>query len=285
MDGEGLLNLAASLPSAGEPAPFFTAATDGNDHYSLEVAAGRWIVLMAFGTLSEPASAQAFSEVVARRAMFNDFDAAFFGISVDPADRAGRGLKNSEPGLRFFWDFDCVVSRLLGVADAQHLKPTVFLIDPAFRIAMVAPIEATGAVLDNLAAAIETASRTADNEVAPVLTLPRILEPELCASLVDYYRAGEQTPSGFAKDVDGRTVQLVDPYFKRRTDVTIEDEALIEALRGRLELRLFPMLKRAFGWQARHIERYLICRYGAEDQGFFSRHRDNVTAGTAHRKF
>ena len=49
MDGEGLLNLAASLPLAGEPAPFFTAATDGNDHYSLEVAAGRWIVLMAFG--------------------------------------------------------------------------------------------------------------------------------------------------------------------------------------------------------------------------------------------
>ena len=53
----------------------------------------------------------------------------------------------------------------------------------------------------------------------------------------------------------------------------------------RLEDRLFPMLKRALGWQAQHIERYLICRYGAEDQGFFSRHRDDVTAGTAHRKF
>ncbi|WP_372786213.1 redoxin domain-containing protein [Phenylobacterium sp.] len=285
MDGDSVLNPVASVPHVGEPAPFFTAATDNNDHYSLEVAAGRWIVLMAFGTLGEPASAKAFTEIVARRNLFNDFDAAFFGISVDPADRLERGLANSEPGLRFFWDFDCRISRLYGVADAQHLRPAVFLIDPAFRIAMVEPIEAIGAVLDRLTAALMDAPREAEAQVAPVLTLPRILEPELCAALIDHYRTGDQTPSGFVKDEDGRTVLKVDPFFKRRTDVTINDDELIEALGERLETRLFPMLKRAFGWQAKYIERYLICRYGAEDQGFFSRHRDDVTAGTAHRKF
>jgi peroxiredoxin/predicted 2-oxoglutarate/Fe(II)-dependent dioxygenase YbiX len=285
MGGEGVPECIAAAPQVGEPAPFFTAATDNNDHYSLEVAAGRWIVLMAFGTLAEPASAQAFTEIVARRNLFNDFDAAFFGISVDPADRLQRGLANSEPGLRFFWDFDCRVSRLYGVADAQHLRPSVFLIDPAFRVAMAAPIEATGAVLDRLTAALMDAPREAEAQVAPVLTLPRILEPEICAALIGCYRTGEQTASGFVKDVDGRTVLQVDPLFKRRTDVTIEDEAMIGTLRERLENRLFPMLKRAFGWQAKYIERYLICRYGAEDQGFFSRHRDDVTAGTAHRKF
>ncbi len=240
---------------------------------------------MAFGTLAEPASAQAFTEIVARRNLFNDFDAAFFGISVDPADRLQRGLANSEPGLRFFWDFDCRVSRLYGVADAHHLKPTVFLIDPAFRVAMAEPVEATGAVLDRLTAELMEAPREAEAQVAPVLTLPRILEPEVCRALIDHYRSGEPTASGFAKDVDGLTVLQVDPFFKRRTDVTIEDEGVIELLRERLENRLFPMLKRAFGWQAKYIERYLICRYGAEDQGFFSRHRDDVTAGTAHRKF
>lgn len=285
MDGVGVPNRAAAPPQVGEPAPFFTAATDNNDRYSLEVAAGRWIVLMAFGTLAEPASARAFTEIVARRNLFNDFDAAFFGISVDPADRLQRGLANSEPGLRFFWDFDCRVSRLYGVADAEHLRPTVFLIDPSFRIAMAEPVESTGAVLDRLTAALMDAPREVEQQVAPVLTLPRILEPELCAALIEHYRAGDQTQSGFAKDVDGRTVLEVDPFFKRRTDVTIEDEALVDELRQRLENRLFPMLKRAFGWQAKYIERYLICRYGAEDQGFFSRHRDDVTVGTAHRKF
>ena len=39
-------------------------------------------------------------------------DAAFFGVSVDPADREVRGLANAEPGVRFFWDFDGGVSRL-----------------------------------------------------------------------------------------------------------------------------------------------------------------------------
>jgi peroxiredoxin/predicted 2-oxoglutarate/Fe(II)-dependent dioxygenase YbiX len=285
MDGEGVLNLVAAVPQVGQPAPFVTAATDHTDSYSLDVAAGRWIVLMIFGTLAEPASAEGFTEVVARRALFNDADAAFFGVSADPADRLQRGLANSEPGLRFFWDFDCKAARLYGVADSRRLKPTVFLIDPAFRIAMIAPVEETGAVLDRLAAELADAPREAEIQFAPVLTLPRILEPELCVALIDYYRGGEQTASGFAKDVGGRTVQQVDPFFKRRTDVTIEDEALAEALRYRLETRLFPMVRRAFGWQAKYVERYLICRYGADDQGFFSRHRDDVTAGTAHRKF
>src|SRR3569833_3155526 len=285
MDGEGLRNLAASVPLVGEPAPFVTAATDHTDSYSLDVAAGRWIVLMIFGTLAEPACAKAFTQVATRRELFNAADAAFFGVSADPADRLQRGLANSEPGLRFFWDFDCKVARLYGVADALNLKPTVFLIDPAFRIAMVAAIEETGAVLDRLAAELADAPRDAEVQFAPVLTLPRILEPELCTALVDYHRSGDQTASGFAKDVAGRTVLELDPVFERRTDVTVEDGALIEALRYRLETRLFPMVKRAFGWQAKYVERYLLCRYGADDEGFFSRHRDDMTAGTAHRKF
>jgi len=276
---------AARIPEPGEPAPFFAAATDGVDRYSLDVAAGRWIVLMIFGTLAEPASYEAVYHALTRAELFDGRDAAFFGVSVDPADRAQRGLVNVDPGVRFFWDFDCTVARLYGVADASLLKPAVFLIDPAFRIAMAAPIEAAPAVLDRLAAELAKAPAEAQGQFAPVLTLPRILEPELCQSLIACFRAGEASPSGFAVDVDGRTVQHLDPKLKRRTDVTLEDEATIGALRERLEARLFPMVRRALGWQAKHIERYLICRYGAEEQGFFSRHRDDATAGTAHRRF
>ncbi|HEY0435091.1 MAG TPA: 2OG-Fe(II) oxygenase [Phenylobacterium sp.] len=269
----------------GEPAPFFAAATDGVDRYSLDVAAGRWIVLMIFGTLAEPNSYDNLHLAMTRGAMFDGTSAAFFGVSVDPADRTERGLVNAEPGVRFFWDFDCAVARLYGVTDGVSLKPSLFLIDPAFRIAMAAPIEATAAVLDRLEAELAAAPRADETPFAPVLTLPRILEPELCAELIGYYRAGKDMPSGFALDVGGRTVQQIDPRLKRRRDVMVGDEALVATLRERLETRLFPMVRRALGWQAEHIERYLICRYGAEDQGFFSRHRDDVTAGTAHRRF
>jgi predicted 2-oxoglutarate/Fe(II)-dependent dioxygenase YbiX len=187
--------------------------------------------------------------------------------------------------VRFFWDFDLAVSRLYGVVDAANLRPCLFLIDPAFRIAMSAPIEATAAVLDRLARELADAPRAAESSYAPVLTLPRILEPDLCEALIAYYRAGEATASGFTRDVDGQTVQHIDTFLKRRSDVTIEDETVLEALRSRLEDRLFPMVKRALGWQAQHIERYLISRYAEADLGFFSPHRDDVTAGTAHRKF
>lgn len=270
------------VPGVGEPAPFFTAATSFTDAYSLDVAAGRWIVLMIFGTLAEPVALDAIKLVLTRHGLFNGIDAAFFGVSADPADRGQRGLADVEPGVRFFWDFDCVVARLYGVADARHLKPTVFLIDPAFRIAMTAPVESAAAVLDRLELELSAGPQ---ETLAPVLSLPRILEPEFCAELIAYFRAGDPKVSGFAKDVDGRTVEQVDPRLKRRTDVTIAREDLIGGLRLRLETRLFPMVQRAFGWQARHIERHLICRYGAEDRGFFFPHRDDVTAGTAHRRF
>jgi peroxiredoxin/predicted 2-oxoglutarate/Fe(II)-dependent dioxygenase YbiX len=271
--------------TVGEPAPFFVAATDGVAQYSLDVAAGRWIVLMMLGTLSEAASKQAHDLVISRRRLFNDADAAFYGVTADPMDRSHRGLANSDPGLRYFWDFDAAVARLYGVADAEHLKPTIFLIDPSFRIAMVEPVENAGAVLDRLAQELRDAPALEDSPFAPVLILPRILEPELCAELIGYYRHGRPTPSGFAHDIDGRTYEAVDTRLKRRQDVTIEGEALIEAVRTRLETRVFPMLKRARGWQAKYIERYLICRYAETDRGFFFPHRDDVTAGTAHRKF
>ena len=121
---------------------------------------------------------------------------------------------------------------------------------------------------------------------APVLTLPRIFEPEFCNSLIDYFqRPASPSESGFAAEVGGRTFDLINKALKRRQDVTVEDAEMVAAIKHKLETRLLPMVKRAFGWQATEIERYLITRYGEHDQGFFSPHRDDVTAGTAHRKF
>ncbi|QUD87856.1 redoxin domain-containing protein [Phenylobacterium montanum] len=279
------LNPAVRAPEVGEPAPFFTAATDKVARYSLDVAAGRWIVLMIFGTLGSDASLAALDLALRDRDTFNDTDAAFYGVSVDPADKHERGIGDSEPGVRFFWDFDCQVARLYGVADEQHLRPAIFLIDPAFRIAMAEPIENTAAVMARLHEELAARPSLADSPTAPVLVLPRVFEPELCQALIACFRAGQPSESGFAIDVDGRTVLQVNPTLKRRTDVTIEDEALIAAVRSRIEQRLFPMIRRAFGWRAQHIERYLICRYDEADRGFFFAHRDDVTAGTAHRKF
>jgi predicted 2-oxoglutarate/Fe(II)-dependent dioxygenase YbiX/peroxiredoxin len=276
---------AASPPGFGEPAPFFTAETDGIANYSIEVAAGRWIVLMVFGTLGAEACRAAHDQVLARRTIFNDADAAFYGVSVDMKDRFERGLANAPFGLRYFWDFDQKISRLYGLVDGGHLRPATFLIDRSFRVVAAEPIEATGAVLDQLEREIAAEPALDQSPYAPVLTLPRIFEPEVCTALIDYFNAREPSESGFAAEVGGRTFDLVNPALKRRQDVTVEEAELVASLKHKLETRLLPMVKRAFGWQATEIERYLITRYGEHDQGFFSPHRDDVTAGTAHRKF
>lgn len=271
-------------PGFGEVARGFTVATDDAYDFSFDAAAGRWTVLMFFGSLSRPPSLQAVQRVLDRRDLFSGGDAAFYGLSLDPADRA-RGAADGAPGLRFFWDLDYAISRLWGVADDQTLWPAVFLIDPTFRIVMAEPVERTGEILDRLQQELGDAAASEDSLIAPVLVLPRVLEPQLCVALIDYFRKGAPRLSGFAMTRDGRTVEQVDPELKRRHDVFIQREDLVGAVRRRLETRLFPMIKRTFGWQASHIERYLICRYGAEDQGFFTAHRDDVTAGSAHRKF
>ena len=272
-------------PGFGEPAPFFTAETDLIPRYSLEVAAGRWIVLMVFGSLSNELCRRAHEEIISRRAIFNDADAAFYGVSVDPSDRLQRGLANAPFGIRYFWDFDQRVSRQLGLADEHQLSPAVFLIDRGFRVLMRAPIEQIDEVLDRLELELAGEPRVLEATYAPVLTIPRVFEPELCTRLIAWFGSHEWTESGFSAEVNGRTVQRIDPTLKRRQDVTIDDPGLVADIEAKLRARLLPAVERAFGWQATRIERFLICRYAAEDHGFFSSHRDNVTAGTAHRKF
>ena len=138
-------------------------------------------------------------------------------------------------------------------------------------------LQAIDLVLDRLEQELRAPSPA--DQVAPVLVLPRVLEPDLCRELIDYYGRGEPTASGFAIEVEGQTVTRLNATLKRRTDVTIEDPALIEAVRCRLEMRLFPMVERAFGWRPTRIERYLICCYAGDAQGFFFPHRDDATAG------
>jgi predicted 2-oxoglutarate/Fe(II)-dependent dioxygenase YbiX len=113
----------------------------------------------------------------------------------------------------------------------------------------------------------------------------RVLEPELCKSLIGVYVNGQPSASGFMRTENGRTVGRLDPNFKRRSDAIIEDPALRSALARRIHTRLAPEIKKSFQFSISRIERYIVACYSAEDAGFFKAHRDNTTEGTAHRRF
>src|SRR5258707_15643095 len=119
---------------------------------------------------------------------------------------------------------------------------------------------------------------------APVVIVPRIFESEFCTRLIAAYDAQGGAPSGVMRDIDGKTVGVLD-NFKRRRDVFLEDEALRKEAQARLNRRLLPEVKRVFQFKAPRLERYPVACYDAEEGGFFRPHRDNETLAPQHRRF
>ena len=96
------------------------------------------------------------------------------------------------------------------------------------------------AVLDYVAG-LPPPSRFAGFEVsAPILVLPNVFEPELCARLVSLYETHGGVESGFMREIDGKTVAVQDHGHKRRRDYNIEDQAMIATVQNRVQRRVVP---------------------------------------------
>ena len=211
--------------------------------------------------------------------------AAFFGLSADPLDRDSRGLASAPAGLRYFWDFDQQACAALGLAGHPRPSQAVFLIDPAFRILMAAPIEETGHVLDRLQEELALEASAAETPGAPVLVLPRVFEPDFCALLIDYFEGRPAQDSGFAAEVDGRTELVVDRLLKRRRDVPVEHPQLEAAIEARLIHCTCPWSRWPSTGRPSTSSASLVARYAAAGRPVAHRRDDVVTWSSAHRKF
>ncbi len=262
----------------GDLAPAFRAPTPTNPRYVFNSAAGRYIALAFLPAKEDKVCHAALAAVRARRELFDDVTRAFFGVVADPT-RAADAI-DVIPGLRWFLDVEREVAGLFEVSE-----PCWMVLDPSMRVILTAPLERAEAVLEHLARLPPIDQHAGVPLNAPVLIAPRIFEPAFCKQLLDYYDAQGGEPSGFMREVDGRTVMATDDSHKRRSDATIEDEALMAACRARISRRLSPLIQQAFQFTPTRIERYIVACYDADSGGWFRPHRDNTTKGTAHRKF
>jgi predicted 2-oxoglutarate/Fe(II)-dependent dioxygenase YbiX len=87
------------------------------------------------------------------------------------------------------------------------------------------------------------------------------------------------------REVDGKTVHILDRMHKSRADYLIDDEALIKETQSRVQRRILPEIMKVHQFKVTRMERYIVSCYTAEDGGHFRQHRDNTTKGTAHRRF
>ena len=274
--------------SYGEQAPWFEApALHGNPTYAFDAVAGRVVLMLFAGSMGWPASADAFASISRHRDLFDDEDACFFGVSIDPADMSENRITQRLPGMRWLLDHDRRVSALFGAAsetgDGATYEPCLLLLDHRMRVAGRFDIRKADIALD---ATRQLMVAGCESDTAPVLLVPRVFEPEMCSHLIQLYERSGGVESGYMHEQDGMTVPVVDHSFKRRSDYVIEDERLQAALKARLLRRLVPEIVRSFQYRPTRIERWLVARYDSgERSGFFKPHRDNTMRGTAHRRF
>jgi len=277
----------------GDPAPWFSLPSTDNPNYAFHSVAGRYVLLAFIGSVARPEAQAALAAVAARRALFDDENACFFGISVDPADREQGRVQPSLPGIRFLFDLNGKVGRDYGVIrkDPDRIEgsevyaPAFVLLDPMLRVIETRPLSQVEAMLNHIAALPPAVQHGGIDIPPPVLVLPRIFDPGLCRALIAHYEEQGGTPSGFMREVNGKTVGVFDLALKRRADCAIADEGLRTAARNAILRRIVPELLKVHHFHATRMERYIVACYDSAERGHFGAHRDNTTAGTAHRRF
>lgn len=282
---------------AGEAAPWFVQRGCSNDAYRFDTVAGRYIVLCFFVTSKDKAGNDALQLIAQNRDLFDDVNFSFFGVTINPGDEKGGMLKTALPGIRWFWDTDFSVSKLYGSiarnfsGDGKKVVAQRFwyVLDPTLRIMKVIRMDDAGKHKEELISYLKSLpppAKFAGMELqAPVLYLPNVFEPELCRELIAIYEREGGKESGFMRDVDGKTVGIIDYGMKRRTDVVLTDEKLLNTLRQRVLKRIAPEIEKVHFFSATRIERFIVACYDGEHKGFFRPHRDHTTKGTAHRRF
>jgi peroxiredoxin len=281
----------------GDPAPWFHQRSSGNPRYSFDTAAGRYIVMCFYMTTRDPQAQAALKAVAAHRQMFDDRHIAFFGVSLDPGDEKEGRVKEAMPGIRFLWDFDGTVSRLYGAipTDAKPNDMNVpgrrfwAVLDPTLRVIATFPFQPDGgeqqALFDCLEKLPPPELFAGVTLQAPVIYLRDVFEPAFCRKLVGLYETHGGKESGFMREVDGKTVHILDHTHKRRSDYLIDDAKLVQETQKRVQRRILPEIQKVHQFKVTRMERYIVSCYTAEEGGHFRQHRDNTTKGTAHRRF
>jgi len=123
---------------------------------------------------------------------------------------------------------------------------------------------------------------------APVLLIPRILEPGECDHLIEFWNVGEKRRNEISSGQLGDNAHGSSSEVKRRTDVLVpqDDNPTNNMIRTRVARRIVPEISKAFNFDARAYDIGRIGCYDVSDSGFFRPHRDILSSDAENpRKF
>ncbi|MEG4421388.1 redoxin domain-containing protein [Microcoleus sp. LAD1_D5] len=285
------------LLEIGDPAPWFSVPSTNNPLFHFPTVGGRRVVLFFFASA-------AFEQIQVILKSFQELSEEFqslqvprFGVSVDPADKEQNRPTTIAPSFLFFWDLNKKVSQQYGVfRDVEengvagvHYVPQTFVLNENLQVINILPMgephQHAQQVLDFLKTLPPIEEARAATRHAPVLVIPNVLDKVSCRSLIDMYKTHGGSPSGFMRQVEGKTVGIHDENFKKRRDFFIEEPKLQQRLNSIILRRVRPEVEKAFQFTITRFERYLVGCYDADSGGYFRPHRDNTSKATLHRRF
>ncbi|MDZ8187055.1 MAG: 2OG-Fe(II) oxygenase [Nostoc sp. ChiSLP02] len=282
--------------TVGDPIPWFILPSNSNPNFHFNSIGGYRSILFFFGSSKNTYIRQIIDEFSNRQEDLAEYQVPFFGVSIDTDDSFLAELIQNKTYFKFLWDFERKVSFQYGTCRLKNqgsneleYRPTIFVLDENLRIIKVLPISATTNPCQEVFEFIQNLPPIAENipaaRQAPVLFIPNVLEPSFCQHLINLYEADGGEDSGFMRQIDGKTVAVYDYEFKKRRDYLVSEPELLKHINNIIMRRVKPEIEKAFQFPITRFERYLVSCYEANDKGFFNRHRDNTTKGTAHRRF
>ena len=168
------------------------------------------------------------------------------------------------------------------------MRTRVVVLDPNQRVAatfdtraLPAAAEAIGA----LAASVRSnggAGQVIASPMAPVLVLPRVLEPDFCTQVIHLWEKGDHKDSG----VSSRYGNVGVLELKRTEDYMVSEPMMQKAISDRLAFRIGPELTKVFAFDRQFtFDAHVVLSYSADGGHFFGAHRDNGAPSTQDRAF
>lgn len=289
--------LATPKVSIGDFAPLFALLDQDEKMCILRDRAGSPTLLL-FYAQDEKSTCQEIAGVF--RDLMPTFEALgiqVFSISSDPPEARKKFAQDHNIPFRLLSDQDYLTSLNYGVCIPKTKEGdtfftysrTVFLLDENLRILHIYPLANFMVSMNQLLRDIKTRLPQVTpqylTQQAPVLLIPNVLDPLACRHLIKTWETGGNDESGFMRREGEKTVGFIDYGHKRRRDHWVEDDTLLKYLDRVMRRRVFPEIYKAFNFEATRREAYKIACYDSSTGGYFRRHRDNTTGGTAHRKF
>ncbi|HXV24187.1 MAG TPA: 2OG-Fe(II) oxygenase [Alphaproteobacteria bacterium] len=214
--------------------------------------------------------------------------AGFDLFAVVVGESAVAGSAAAESGARFLIFADPkakITGGYCAPAGFPASGPACFLFDANQRLLAAGAAAADSAdwAFDRLAALSPPTPVQTVSGIAPVLMVPRVIDPALCQALIQRWEAHHEEGT-VGSVISDNEIDRVYDAMKRRRDHRIEDPALHAELAQLIGRRIAPELDKAFLFREFRFDRFLVTCYDAGRGDYFRRHRDNLSPSTVDRR-